>query len=175
MRSGHILLKDVATVKDHHELQRIRTRYNGKEGVRISIFKQAAANAVTVSDGIAERMEVLREELPPSTQIEMIYDQAEYVRLATNGVRDAMLLAAILVTLVTAFFLLGWRRILALALSLPVTLLGTFFFMQLLDFSINIFTLGGLVVAMTVVLDNSIVMLENITRVQETDHEKVTR
>ncbi len=168
---GQVLLKDVAKVKDHHELQRIRTRYNGKEGVRISIFKQAAANAVSVSDAIAERMKVLREELPPTTQIEMIYDQAEYVRLATNGVRDAMLLAAIMVTLVTAFFLLGWRRILALALSLPVTLLGTFFFMQLLDFSINIFTLGGLVVAMTVVLDNSIVMLENITRVQETESE----
>ena len=168
---GRILLKDVADVRDHHELQRITTRYNGKEGVRISIFKQAAANAVTVSDRITERIEVLRKELPPAIQIEMIYDQAEYVRLATNGVRDAMLLAAILVTLVTAFFLLGWRRILALVLSLPVTLLGTFFFMQLLDFSINIFTLGGLVVAMTVVLDNSIVMLENITRVQETDNE----
>ncbi|MDZ7738078.1 MAG: efflux RND transporter permease subunit [Bacteroidales bacterium] len=169
--SGQILLKDVARVEDHHELQRVRTRYNGKEGVRISIFKQAAANAVIVSDRIAERMEVLREELPPTTRIEMIYDQAEYIRLATNGVRDAMLLAAVLVTLVTAFFLLGWRRIMALALSLPVTLLGTFFFMQLLDFSINIFTLGGLVVAMTVVLDNSIVMLENITRVQETEPE----
>ena len=168
---GRILLKDVAKVKDHHELQRIKTRYNGKEGVRISIFKQAAANAVTVSDHITERMELLREELPPSTQIEMIYDQAEYVRLATNGVRDAMMLAALLVTLVTAFFLSGWRRVLSLVLSLPVTLLGTFFFMQLLDFSINIFTLGGLVVAMTVVLDNSIVMLENITRVQDTDHD----
>jgi len=168
---GRILLKDVAKVKDHHELQRIKTRYNGKEGVRISIFKQAAANAVTVSDHITERMELLREELPPSTQIEMIYDQAEYVRLATNGVRDAMMLAALLVTLVTAFFLLGWRRVLSLVLSLPVTLLGTFFFMQLLDFSVNIFTLGGLVVAMTVVLDNSIVMLENITRVQDTDHD----
>ncbi len=168
---GRVLLKDVAEVRDHHELQRIRTRYNGKEGVRISIFKQAAANAVSVSDDINSRMSELREELPPATHVEMIYDQAEYVRLATNGVRDAMLLAALLVTLVSAFFLLGWRRILALVLSLPVTLLGTFFFMQLLDFSINIFTLGGLAIAMTVVLDNNIVMLENITRVQETEAE----
>ncbi len=168
---GHILLKDVAEVRDHHEFQRIRTRYNDKEGVRISIFKQAAANAVTVSDDIARRMNELRAELPPATHIDMIYDQAEYVRLANKGVRNAMLLAAFLVTMVTAFFLLGWRRILALVLSLPVTLLGTFFFMQLLDFSINIFTLGGLVIAMTVVLDNSIVMLENITRIQETEPE----
>lgn len=166
---AQVLLKDVAQVEDHHKLQRIRTKYNGKEGVRISIFKQADANAVTVSDDIALRMTELKEELPPSTRIEMIYDQAEYVRLATNGVRDAMLLAALLVTLVTAFFLSGWRRVFSLILSLPVTLLGTFFIMELLGFSINIFTLGGLVVAMTVVLDNSVVMLENITRIQQTE------
>lgn len=166
---GQILLKDIARVEDHHGLQRIRTKYNGKEGVRISIFKQADANAVTVSDLVAERLMELRKTLPPSTQIEMIYDQAEYVRLATKGVRDAMLMAALLVTLVTAFFLSGWRRVLSLVLSLPVTILATFFLMDLFGFSINIFTLGGLVVAMTVVLDNSVVMLENITRIQQTE------
>lgn len=166
---GQILLKDVARIEDFHGLQRIRTKYNGKEGVRISIFKQADANAVTVSDLIAKRLEVLRTELPPTTHIDMIYDQAEYVRLATNGVSEAMMLAALLVTLVTAFFLSGWKRVTALVLSLPVTLLATFFLMELMGFSINIFTLGGLVVAMTVVLDNSVVMLENITRIQETE------
>ncbi|WP_166961834.1 efflux RND transporter permease subunit [Yeosuana marina] len=166
---GQILLKDIALVEDHHGLQRIRTKYNGKEGVRISIFKQADANAVVVSDLIAERLTELHNTLPPSTHIDMIYDQAEYVRLAINGVRDAMLMAALLVTLVTAFFLSGWKRVLALVISFPVTLLATFFLMELLGFSINIFTLGGLVVAMTVVLDNSVVMLENITRIQETE------
>lgn len=168
---GQILLKDIAKIEDYHGLQRIRTKYNGHEGVRISIFKQAEANAVTVSDLIADRLNILRQELPPTTRLEMIYDQAEYVRLATNGVRDAMLMAALLVILVTAFFLSGWRRVLALVFSLPVTILGTFLLMQLLGFSINIFTLGGLVVAMTVVLDNSVVMLENITRIQETEPE----
>ena len=175
---GQIVLKDIAKVEDHHGLQRIRTKYNGHEGVRISIFKQAEANAVTVSDLIAERLKTLRQELPPTTRLEMIYDQAEYVRLATNGVRDAMLMAALLVILVTAFFLSGWKRVMSLVLSLPVTLLGTFFLMQLLGFSVNIFTLGGLVVAMTVVLDNSVVMLENITRIQETEpgtHNQVSK
>ncbi len=168
---GQVLLKDIANIEDYHGLQRIRTKYNGQEGVRISIFKQAEANAVTVSDLIAERLESLKEELPTTTHVDIIYDQAEYVRLATNGVRDAMLMAALLVTLVTAFFLSGWRRVLSLIFSLPVTLLGTFFLMQALGFSINIFTLGGLVVAMTVVLDNSVVMLENITRIQHSEPE----
>ncbi|MBR9974148.1 MAG: efflux RND transporter permease subunit [Bacteroidetes bacterium] len=164
-----VYLRDIAYVEDYHGVQRIRTKYNNREGVRISIFKQAAANAVTVSDLVAKRMQDLREELPPSVQLDIIYDQAEYIRSATRGVLDAMLLAAILVAGVSSFFLSGWRRILALLLSLPVTVLGTFLFMDILGFSINIFTLGGLVVSMTVVLDNSVVMLENITRLQESE------
>ncbi|MDZ7615036.1 MAG: efflux RND transporter permease subunit [Flavobacteriaceae bacterium] len=124
---GQILLKDVARVEDHHGLQRIRTKYNGKEGVRISIFKQADANAVVVSDLIAERLKELHNELPPSTQIEMIYDQAEYVRLATNGVRDAMLMAALLVTLVTAFFLSGVEACFGIGIEFAGYLIGNFF------------------------------------------------
>lgn len=166
---GKIYLRDLADVEDFHNLQRIRTKNNSVEGVRISIFKQADANAVEVSDLIAERIAELESELNGSAEIKIIYDQAEYVRLATSGVKDSLALAAILVILVTAFFLSGWRRVLALVLSLPVTLLATFYLMDLLGFSLNIFTLGGLVVAMTVVLDNSVVMIENITRIQETE------
>ena len=170
---GKIYLKDVAKVEDSHNIQRIRTKNNSIEGVRISIFKQANANAVEVSNLIAERVEELKSELNGSTKIEMIYDQAEYVRLATSGVQDSLILAAILVVLITGFFLSGWKRILALVLSLPVTLLTTFYLMDLLGFSLNIFTLGGLVVAMTVVLDNSVVMIENITRIQETQTDEL--
>ena len=166
---ANILMKDIADVSDFHAVQKIRNRYNSKEGIRLSIFKQAEANAVEVSDNIKQQLSQLSTELPPSVHIDMVYDQAEYIRLSTNGVRDAVGIAAILVILVTAFFLSGWKRVLSLVLSLPVTLLGAFFFMQLLGFSINIFTLGGLVVSMSVILDNAIVMLENITRIHETE------
>ena len=164
-----VLLKDVADVLDFHAVQKIRNRFNGKEGVRISIFKQAEANAVEVSDHLKKRLAELKDELPPSAHLDLIYDQAEYVRQATNGVRDAVGIAALLVILVTAFFLSGWKRVVSLILSLPVTMFGAFFLMQLLGFSINIFTLGGLVVSMSVILDNAIVMLENITRIHETE------
>lgn len=171
---GNILLKDIAEVSDYHAIQRIRNRFNGKEGIRLSIFKQAEANAVEVSDNVRLRLAELKNMVPPSTHIDLIYDQAEYIRMSTNGVRDAVALAAILVVLVTAFFLSGWKRVLTLILTLPVTILGTFFFMQLLGFSINIFTLGGLVVAMSVILDNAIVMIENITRIHETEPNEPT-
>jgi len=164
-----VLLKDVADVKDFYALQRIRTMAQFREGVKLSIFKQADANTVEVSDRIAARLRELQRRLPPSVQTKMIYDQAEYIRVSNTGVRDAVLLAALIVFLVTGFFLSGWKKLLTLAISMPVTILGTFFFMNLLHFSVNIFTLGGLVVSMTVILDNVVVMLENVTRLQESE------
>jgi hydrophobe/amphiphile efflux-1 (HAE1) family protein len=164
---ARIYLKDIAQVKDANGLQRIRTKNNSVEGVRISIFKQADANTVEVSNLIAEKVKELKQAFGDSTTIDVIYDQAEYIRLSIHGVQDSLLLAAVLVILITGFFLSGWKRSLVLILSVPVTLLATLFFMYLFDFSINIFTLGGLIMAMTVVLDNSVVMIENITRVQE--------
>jgi hydrophobe/amphiphile efflux-1 (HAE1) family protein len=169
-----IYLNDIADVSDAYAVQRIKTKLNKNEGVKLSIFKQAGANTVEVSDKVFEKIEELKTTLPPSIKMEVIYDQAEYIRSAVTGVRDAALIAAVLVVLVTALFLTGWRRILIVALTLPVTLLGTFFFMNSLGFSINIFSLGGLVVAITVLLDNCIVVLENITRLQAEDPEEKT-
>ena len=143
------------------------------EGVKLSVFKQTGANTIEVSDLVAKKLKELKSVIPPSIKMDIIYDQAEYIRAAVAGVRDAALIAALLVVLITAFCLTGWKRVLIVSLTLPVTLLGTFFFMQLLNFSINIFTLGGLVVAITVLLDNCIVVLENITRIQEEEPEEL--
>lgn len=164
---GVILLKDVADVKDGYAVQRIKNKLNQTEGVKLSVFKQTGANTIEVSDLVAAKLKELKAVIPPSINLDVIYDQADYIRASVAGVRDAALIAALLVVLITAFFLTGWKRVLIVSLTLPVTLLGTFFFMQLLNFSINIFTLGGLVVAITVLLDNCIVVLENITRIQE--------
>jgi len=161
-----VTLKDVATVSDAYAIQRVKTKLGETEGVKLSIFKQAGANTVEVSDRVQERIRELQHTLPPDVKMEAIYDQAEYIRASVSGVRDAALIAAVLVVLVTAFFLTGWRRVLIIALTLPVTLLGTFFFMKALGYSINILSLGGLVVAITVLLDNAVVVLENITRLQ---------
>ncbi len=162
-----VYLKDVADVEDAHAVQRIKTKMNGREGVKLSVFKQAGANTVEVSNMVRQKLNELKASLPPSIKIDIIYDQADYIRSAVSGVRDAALIAALLVVLVTAAFLTGWKRVLVVTLTLPVTLLGTFFFMKLLNYSINIFSLGGLVVAITVLLDNCVVVLENITRIQE--------
>jgi len=169
-----ITLKDIATVSDAYAVQRVKTKLANTEGVKLSIFKQAGANTVDVSNRVQERIKELQHVLPPDVKMEVIYDQAEYIRASVSGVRDAALIAAVLVVLVTAFFLTGWRRVLIIALTLPVTLLGTFFFMKVLGYSINILSLGGLVVAITVLLDNAVVVLENITRLQTEEPDEQT-
>jgi len=167
----NIYLKDIAEVKDTSDIQRIITKLNKREGVKLSIFKQAAANTIDVEKNIKQKLEELKSILPTGIKIGIIYNQADYIRAANKGVRDAAVLAGILVVLVTIAFLTGWRRVLIIVLTLPATLLASFFVMKLLNFSINIFSLGGLVVSFTVILDNSIVVLQNITRLQEEKRE----
>jgi HAE1 family hydrophobic/amphiphilic exporter-1 len=169
-RNGRtVYLRDLASVVDAHRVQRVITRLNGQEGVKISLFKQAGANTVQVEAAIRQRLKELQETLPPGVEIGVIYNQADYIHASVNGVRDAALIAALLVVLVSAFFLVGWRRVAVVAATLPVSLLATFFVMKLAGFSINILSLGGLVVAITVLLDNCVVVVENITRLQ-TEH-----
>lgn len=169
-RNGNVVyVRDLATVEDSYRVQRVMTRLAGVEGVKLSIFKQAGANTVAVEEGVRRRLEELKGNLPADVTIGVIYDQADYIRASLVGVRDAALIAAILVILVSAFFLVGWRRVLVVAITLPVSLLATTFVMKYAGFSLNIFSLGGLIVSITVLLDNCVVVVENITRIQ-TEH-----
>lgn len=164
-----VYVKDIAEVKDTGEIQRVKTKLNSKEGVKLSIFKQVAANTLDVETSIRQRLKEIQPLLPPGVKISEIYTQGAYIRAANKGVRDAALIAVILVVLVTWFFLGTWRRMLVIVLSMPVSMLITFFSMKLLGFSFNIFSLGGLILAITVILDQSVIVLENITRHQENE------
>lgn len=162
-----IYVKDVALVKDTGDIQRVKTKLNSKEGVKLSIFKQVAANTLDVDTAIRQRVMEIHPLLPAGVKIQQIYTQASYIRAANKGVRDAAIIAILLVALVTWFFLGTWRRTMVIALSMPVSMLITFFSMKLLNFSFNVFSLGGLILAITVILDQSVIVLENITRHQE--------
>ena len=81
------------------------------EGVKLSVFKQTGANTIEVSDLVAKKLKELKSVIPPSIKMDIIYDQAEYIRAAVAGVRDAALIAALLVVLITAFCLTGWKRV----------------------------------------------------------------
>ena len=163
----NIYLRDIAEVKDSFDVQRIITRHKGTEGVKLSIFKQADANSINVETSLQAKLEELKTVLPAGVELAVIYNQASYIRAANAGVRDAAIIAALLVMLATWFFLSGWRRILIVFLAIPVSLLLTFYTMNMLGYSLNILSMGGLVIAITIILDNTVVVLENITRLQE--------
>lgn len=161
-----ILLSDVAEVVDANEQVRVITRLNGQPCVKLSILKQADANTVAVAQAVTEKIAELQPALPGGIELGMVENQANYVLPALKGVRNAAVEAAILVLIVIYLFLGSWRQVVVMLLALPVTLVLNFAVMKLAGFSLNIFSLGGLVVAIGVVLDNSIVVIENITRLR---------
>ncbi len=163
---GLVYLKDVASVEDSHEEARIITRFNGENCVQLSILKQAESNTVKVANAVKERLEQLKSEIPEDIVFGVVENQGDYVMAAINSVKDSAIVAAILVIIVTYIFLGHWRQIIVLIIAMPLTLAANFFVMKMAGFSLNIFSLGGLVVAMGVVLDNSIVAVENITRIK---------
>jgi hydrophobic/amphiphilic exporter-1 (mainly G- bacteria), HAE1 family len=161
-----VYVRDVATVEDAHEELRVNTRFNGRPCVKVNVLKQAEANTVQVAAAVKAKLAALRDEIPADIAFGVVENQGDYVMGAILSVRDSAMLAAILVILVTYFFLGDWRQVVVMLVALPVTLLANFFLMRLAGFSLNLFSLGGLVVALGVILDNSIIVLENITRLK---------
>ncbi len=167
-----IYVRDIASVEDSHEELRVNTRFNGKPCVKINVLKQAEANTVKVSEKVKEKLNSLRKEIPPDIELGVVENQGDYVMSAIMSVRDSAILAFILVILVTYFFLGHWRQVIIMLVTLIVTLLANFFLMRLAGFSLNLFSLGGLVVALGVLLDNSIIVVENITRLKHENSQK---
>ena len=163
-----VYIKDIARVEDSHEEMRIDTHFNGKPCVEFKVLKQYAANAVTVAEGVKIRLNELRErdDIPKGIQFGYVEDESTYVMGAIHSVESSAIIAAILVIMVVYLFLGRWRQVIVMVVALPITLLANFALMKAAGFSINVFSLGGLVVALGVILDNSIVVLENITRLK---------
>jgi len=163
-----IYIKDIARVEDSHEEMRIQTYFEGKPCVEFKVLKQYAANAVSVAQGVKARLEELKKQgtIPKDIKFGFVEDESVYVMGAINSVKNSALIAAILVIIVIYLFLGRWRQVIVMVVALPITLLANFALMKGFGFSINVFSLGGLVVALGVILDNSIVVLENITRLK---------
>ena len=165
----YIRIRDVARVTDTYEEQRVLTRFNGKPGVTLSFLKQPNANTVSVVSKINKRAGELKKKkvIPDDVNYAVISSQSYYIENAVNNVGSSAIIGGILAIIVIWFFLHNIKRTLVIAAAIPVSILGTFILMGLADVTLNIFSLGGLVLAVGMLVDNSIVMLENITRHQQ--------
>ncbi len=159
-----VRLGDVATVTDSLKKVDQDERINGRKGVRLMIQKQSDANTVTVAKEIKKKLPDLIRNLPPDVKIETIFDTSEYTLASINNLTETVLYALLFVVIVVWFFLGRWRATLIVTLSIPVSLIVGFIYMLLTGDTINIITLSSIAIAIGMVVDDSIVVLENATK-----------
>jgi CzcA family heavy metal efflux pump len=163
-----IHLQEVAEVIDTHEDERLLVRVNGVPGIKLSIQKQPTANTVAVVDVVQERLDWLRAQglVPEDIQVRSVADQSVYIRQALTNSGLAAVSGALLAMLVVFVFLGNLRRTLIIGSAIPIAIMVTFVIMGMGGLTLNIMTLGGLALGVGLIVDNTIVMLENIYRHQ---------
>ncbi len=159
-----ITLDDVSKVEVGAQSTRTLFKGNGKQVVGIGIYQQSDANTISVANGIKNKIKEIESTLPPGTTLEVSFDRSNYIKSAIKEVYKTLVIALILVTIIIYLFLGNIRALIVPLIALPVSLISTFLSIYIFDFSINLFTLMALVLAIGIVVDDAIVMLENIVR-----------
>jgi HAE1 family hydrophobic/amphiphilic exporter-1 len=159
-----VYLRDVATVKDTLKHVLVDERINGQVGVRLMVQKQTGANTVKIARLVRERMAELQKTLPPDVEVVPILDTSEFIQSSINNLTETLLYALIFVTLVVLVFLGRWRATFIILLTIPVSLIAAFIYLYLSHNSINVVSLSALAIAIGMVVDDAIVVLENITK-----------
>jgi HAE1 family hydrophobic/amphiphilic exporter-1 len=159
-----IMIRDVGQVIDGQEEATTAASIAGKEAVVLSIRKQSGENSVAVVDAIRERMKDIEKTLPAGDKLEVIRDNTETTRTSVDAVREHLILGSVLASLVVLLFLGNLRSTIIAALAIPTSIIGTFLLMWLMGFTLNTISLLALALAVGIVIDDAIVVLENIFR-----------
>ncbi len=162
-----VKLKDIATVTQGFKEREGIVRIDGREAIELAVYKEGDANTVSVAKAVNATTERLKDSLPRGARLTTIEDQSVFIEHALSEVRFDALLGGVLAILIIFFFLGHAWSTFIISLSLPVSLIATFFFMGQLHLSLNVMSLGGLALATGMVVDDSIVVLENIARLRE--------
>ncbi|AXU06197.1 efflux RND transporter permease subunit [Rickettsia japonica] len=167
---GIIKLRDIAKISLTSPDEDIIFRYNGKSSIALGLIKESKANVIDLSHEVTKALERIKESMPKGISMGIAYDGATPVKASIYAVFQTIFEALILVVLVTYLFLASARITLIPFVTIPVSLIGTFSVMYAFGFSINIFTLLAMILAIGLVVDDAIVMLENIFRYNEMGH-----
>ena len=159
-----IRIQDVARVEIAPESDRKITRFKGESAVALGVVKQSTANPLDVSTGVREKLDKVRPTLPEGMDVVVAYDSSVFIEESIKSVYQTLIQAGVLVVLVLFFFLRNIRATLIPVITIPLSLIGAFAMMYWMNFSINTLTLLALVLAIGLVVDDAIVMLENIYR-----------
>lgn len=159
-----VFVRDLAQVRDTIKDITLEEKINGRDGARLIIMKQSGANTVQIASDVRKELARIEKTLPPDIKIEQIYDSSSEIENAIDGLLESIMYALLFVVLVVLFFLGKWRATIIIGITIPISLLVAFIYLKLVDSSLNIISLCSLTVAIGMVVDDAIVVLENITK-----------
>ncbi len=167
-----IRVRDVGRVEDGAQELRTWSMLLGKDqvphdAVSVSVLRQSGTNTVRVADNVKRRLEALKLELPPGVQLQIVRDISLFIKASVHSLIEHLILGSLLASLVVLLFIRNWRAVLIAALAIPASIIATFTLMRYMDFSLNNMTLLALTLAVGIVIDDAIIVLENIFRFME--------
>ncbi len=161
---SNVYLKDIAEVRDTIRESKLDTKINGIKGMSMYVQKQSGGNTVKVTKEVDKALTELMKSLPPDVKIEKLFDSASFIRGSISNLTETLFYAALFVILVVLFFLGRWRATFIIILTIPISLIVAFIYLFVTGASINIISLSSLSIAIGMVVDDAIVVLENITK-----------
>ncbi len=164
---GNVRLGDVADVEDSGAEITSSAELNGTPTVLLSVRKQSGVNTLATIEGVKARVAKATQTIPPGYKLQVVRDQSQYIAAAVHAVEEHLIVGSILAILVVLVFLLNWRATLISAISIPASIIATFGLLWAFGYTLNIITLLALTLAVGIVIDDAIVVIENIFRVME--------
>jgi HAE1 family hydrophobic/amphiphilic exporter-1 len=167
-----VRVRDVANVEDGAEELRtwsalFRGNNPGQDVVSIEVLRQSGANTVKVADNVREQVEELKAQMPPGVQLVIVHDISDFIKASVHSLLEHLILGSILASFIVWLFMRNWRAVLIAAVAIPASVIATFTLMRGMDFSLNNMTLLALTLAVGIVIDDAIIVLENIFRFME--------
>jgi hydrophobic/amphiphilic exporter-1 (mainly G- bacteria), HAE1 family len=167
-----IRIKDVGHVEDSYPEQTTWDFVHGREAVTLSVQRQFGANTLEVIGAVKKKLQGIEATLPPGISIEVLRDNSTYIKASVSSLEEHLLFGALLASLVVLLFIRNLRSVIIAALAIPTSIIATFTLLKVMDFTLNNMTLLGLTLAVGIVIDDAIVVLENIVRyIEEKDFE----
>lgn len=160
-----VCIRDVADVVDTHEEETRYVRINGEPGIYIEIYKQSGSNTVGVAREVLKELEKLNDEMADKFTMIAVSNESEFIQRSINNVADTAITGGLLAVLILFIFLCNLRCTLIIAISIPLSIIATFVLIYFCGYTMNIMTLGGLALGIGMLVDNSIVVLENSVRI----------
>jgi HAE1 family hydrophobic/amphiphilic exporter-1 len=159
-----IRLRDVGFAEDGMAEKRNFAYLRDQPAVTLSVQRQTGSNTVKVVDGVLAKLEAVKRELPAGVRVEVVKEQASYIRASVNALEEHLILGSLLASAIVFLFIRDWRTVLISSLAIPTSIIATFTALRVMDFTLNSMTLLALTLAVGIVIDDAIIVLENIYR-----------